>query len=186
MREFDDSCVIFTHTNYSFFGHQVIPRIEKVGHKVIERTTAFRQVKSSTYVYVHSGSGRININGSVYPISRGSVISFLNYHVYRYLPDSKLEVSYCCFNNGSVCTFFNNPYFPHSAYKTLLDETAPVWQFQPSEIPVVEPLWSTIQSLQESNDANTMEHQLYLMMEFLGRLIASRHSGVSEVEHPVW
>ena len=71
VREFDDSCVIFSHTNYSFLGHQVIPRVEKVGRKSIARSATFRQVKSSTYVYVHSGSGQVNVNGSLYPLSRG-------------------------------------------------------------------------------------------------------------------
>lgn len=170
MREFDDSCVIFTHTNYSFLGHQVIPRIEKVGHKCIERSNAFRQVKSSTYVYVHGGSGQVNVNGSLYPLSHGSVITFMNYHLYQYLPDNSLDVSYCRLLNGSGCTFFNNPYCPHSAYRTLLDETTPVWKFSPAELTAAESLWDKILHLQGCQDTDTTEQQLYLMMEFMGRL----------------
>ena len=186
MRKFDDSCVIFTHTNYDFFGNHMIPRVEKIGHRIMERPTAFRQVKDSAYGYVFDGSGKVNINGNIYPISRGSIITFLNYHLYRYIPDGRLEVGYCCLNNGSVCTFFNNPYFPQSAYKTLLDETAPVWQFSPSEIPRVEALWDTIQKLHASAGERVGEQQLYLLMELLGLMIKSKHCDAAAAEHPVW
>ena len=169
VREFDDSCVIFSHTNYSFLGHQVIPRVEKVGRKSIARSATFRQVKSSTYVYVPSGSGQVTVNGSLYPLSRGTVIALMNYHLYQYLPDAPLDMSYCRLLNGSGCTFYNN-YFPHSAYKTFLDETTPVWKFSPPALAEAESLWDKILRLQDRHDADAVEQQLYLMMEFIGRL----------------
>ena len=168
MREFDESCILYSHANYDFFDEQVVPRVEKVGRRQISRPTAFRQVRASTYAYVRGGSGQVDINGICRPVSRGTFITFLNYHLYRYLPDSPLDVSYCCLLNGSVCTFFNNPYFPHAAYKTLLDEPDPIWQMDAAQIEVVEPLWDAIGQLDGSRELGAEEEQLYLLMEILG------------------
>lgn len=168
MRKFDKTDLLYSHANYLYYGEQVSPRIEKVGRRMISRPTSFRQVRASTYAYVWSGTGFVEINGSRYPISHGSFISFFNYHLYRYLPDSPLDLSYCCLLNGSVCTFFNNPYFPHSIYKTLLDEPNPVSQTQTEKIPTVESLWNAIEHFGGTTDLETQEEQLYMMMEIIG------------------
>lgn len=168
MRKFDETDLLYSHANYLYYGEQVSPRIEKVGHSMIAHPTSFRQVRTSTYAYVRGGNGFVEINGTKYPITRGSQISFLNYHLYRYIPDTTLEVSYCCLRNGSVCTFFNNPYFPHTIYKTLLDEADPVKQIQEESISTVEALWDAIENFGNTADTEIQEAQLYMMMEIIG------------------
>ena len=173
MRKFDETDLLYSHANYLYYGEQVSPQIEKVGRSTITRPHSFRQVRTSTYAYVWSGTGFVEINESRYPISHGSLISFLNYHLYRYIPETELEMSYCCLRNGSVCTFFNNPYFPHSINKTLLNEASPVKQIQERRIPTVETLWNTIERLGNRHDIETQEEQLYAMMEIIGYLFGS-------------
>lgn len=168
MRKFDETDLLYSHANYLYYGEQVSPRIEKVGHGMIAHPTSFRQVQASTYAYIWSGTGFVEINGARYPVSRGTLISFLNYHLYRYIPDTTLEMSYCCLLNGCVCTFFNNPYFPHSIYRTLLNEANPVKQIQEESIPTIESLWKTMERLGTNLNVETQEEQLYIMMEIIG------------------
>lgn len=156
--------------SHSFFGRELIPCIEKVGHRLITANTTYEHQDSLAYLYVFDGRGHININGVNYAIQRGSCLALMNFQLYRFLPEpaQALQISYCRMKGGAMYAFWSSPYYQPPDFQKSHNKTSQVWNFPDQQLDEIEQLWRTIYDCQFQTDAYAKQKQLYILMEYLG------------------
>lgn len=170
MKPFENNSVNVTFGSHSFFGQDLMPSIENVSRRRICGSTPYEQRDALEYLYVYGGRGVIEINGIRHALQRGSCLVLSSYQLCRFSAENAhpLEINDCRLKDGSVYVFWSCPYYQQPDFRTSVEKTSQIQQFDERQMEQIEALWNQIYNCHFSTDRLAKEQQLYLFMEYLG------------------